>query len=53
MSWEQLQAILAEAKAEEERTRREVPVACPICGEILEVNDRGERNCDAGHYRWP
>lgn len=26
-------------------------VACPICGNRLEINERGERNCDVGHFR--
>lgn len=25
--------------------------ACPKCGEILQVNSEGVRNCPMGHYR--
>jgi hypothetical protein len=41
-------AILLEALAER---LREPSTACPRCGEPLDVNARGERNCPLGHYR--
>lgn len=52
MSWAQLKSILDENKAEARQTASAPPTSCPVCGDLLEVNQRGERNCPLGHYRW-
>ncbi len=52
MSWDQLQDIIATNKREQDRERREPPVACPIDGAILDIKN-GVRNCPMGNYRWP
>lgn len=45
-----LLAIIKEA----EQIRREDDarplVDCPLCGNVLDVNARGEKNCDVGHF---
>lgn len=48
-----LRRIIDEAKqiAEDERTRPLID--CPQCGEPLDENSRGEKNCPLGHGRWP
>jgi len=53
MSWEQLQAILKENRADATRRATEPPVACPIDGTLLVVRADGVRNCPMGNYRWP
>lgn len=30
----------------------EPPIACPIDGELLEINSNNVRNCPLGNYRW-
>ena len=52
MSWEQLQAIYQETQATIQQSGV-APTACPIDGERLEINQRGERNCPLGNYRYP
>ncbi len=52
MSWEQLQAIQDTNEVDRRMESNEPPVACPIDGEILRVNSRGERSCPLGNYRW-
>lgn len=51
--WGGLRRIIAEAEAlaDEEKTRPLVD--CPVCGERLDVNSRGEKNCVYGHGTWP
>lgn len=46
-------AIAREARAleREERAKARTPVDCPVCGEPLDVNPRGVRNCPHGHYQ--
>lgn len=51
MSWEQLIAIKKEAQELLEHERANPSPACPLCGTVLDVNDRGVRNCPLGHYR--
>lgn len=48
-----LLAILKEAREirEQDRQRERDPVDCPVCGEVLQVNSRGIKNCPLGHYR--
>ncbi len=52
MSWDQLKTILDQAREERANAASEPPVACPIDGEILDVNSRGVRSCPMGNYRW-
>lgn len=46
-----LLAILKEARVMADEDARKPQVRCPICGNYLDVNERGEKNCDVGHYR--
>lgn len=48
--WGGLRGILDEAKQLREEQRTHVDPDCPICGELLDVNSRGMRNCPLGHY---
>lgn len=52
MGWEQLRAILQDARREKERERDEPPIACPIDGAILEIDEGGVRNCPMGNFRY-
>lgn len=49
--WGGLRSILDEAKEIDRERREHVSPDCPVCGEVLQVNGRGERNCINGHYR--
>lgn len=49
--WGGLRGILDEAKQIAEEQRQHVSPDCPVCGEPLQVNSRGERNCVYAHYR--
>lgn len=51
MSWEQLQAITEEAKLLRREDKQRELVSCPICGDILEENSDGLKNCPMGHFR--
>lgn len=51
MSWEQLKAILDTQKQRAVELDAERPVACPICGAVLDENSKGTLNCPMGHYR--
>jgi len=42
-------AIVREAQKIAETEPLEV--ACPLCGEVLDVNKAGVKNCPLGHYR--
>lgn len=53
MSWNELIAIKQEARdIRREDDEREV-IDCPLCGTLLDENERGEKNCPLGHYRTP
>ena len=49
--WGGLRSIIDEARAIDEELKRNPSPDCPVCGEVLDVNGRGERNCINGHYR--
>lgn len=44
-------AIVREAKALAEQDRAKPELDCPLCGEPLQFNARGQANCPLGHYR--
>lgn len=44
-------AILREARALDEAQRAKPLIDCPVCGEPLKENARGEVNCPLGHFR--
>lgn len=46
-----LLAIIKEEQKLAEEAARKPLVDCPICGNVLQVNSRGEKNCDVGHFR--
>lgn len=51
MSWKELTAIY-EAAEEDRKTDIETEDAvCPICSELLQSNEWGDRICIYGHYR--
>lgn len=52
MGYEGLKAVLDIQREEARQAANQPPVACPIDGEILEVNQRGVRNCPVGNFRW-
>uniref|UniRef100_A0A6M3XME8 Uncharacterized protein n=1 Tax=viral metagenome TaxID=1070528 RepID=A0A6M3XME8_9ZZZZ len=52
MPYEQLKAILDTNRTTKAIEDAEPPVACPYCGEVLDVNPNGIRNCPMGDYRW-
>lgn len=49
--WWTLKAIADEARELAEASARVDALSCPICGNVLTVNGRGETSCDVGHYR--
>jgi len=51
MGWEQLREIAKAQRKDAEAARQKPPVACPICGAVLDVGKGGVRNCPMGHYR--
>lgn len=53
MGWETLADIKAQAVADSRKPDVKVPVSCPIDGELLDVNSKGQRECPMGNYRWP
>ena len=53
MGWNQLLDIKNQAKADARKPEVRVPEMCPIDGERLEINSKGERNCPMGNFRWP
>ena len=45
-------AILEEARQIQREEAAKTPVACPLCGEPLDYNEkRGLLDCPLGHYR--
>jgi hypothetical protein len=44
-------AILRDARAIDDAERSRLLVDCPLCGEPLDKNARGELNCSYGHYQ--
>lgn len=52
MGWEQLKAIMDEARATRELEQREPPVACPNDGEPLEQGPRGTLHCKFDGWTW-
>lgn len=44
-------AIVEEAREIEREERAHQLVDCPLCGEPLDENSRGELNCPLGHFR--
>ena len=53
MPWEQLESMLNENRALAVAEAAAPPVACPICGELLDVRPKDNlRNCPLGHYTW-
>ena len=52
MGWAQLHSMIQENRAELAKDISEPPVACPIDGAILVVNQVGDRDCPMGNYRW-
>jgi hypothetical protein len=50
MSWASLAAVSDEIRAIREEEARRPLLDCPICGNVLDVNSRGEKNCDVGHF---
>jgi hypothetical protein len=53
MSWEQLQAISKQNKADALRYSQGKPSTCPIDGTLLIQGKHGQLNCPFGNYRWP
>lgn len=49
--WGGYGVIVEQAKRDAEEDARKELVLCPICGNVLDENDRGEKNCDVGHFR--
>lgn len=49
--WGGLGGIVNEAHELERSQKAQPLVDCPICGTVLDVNTRNERNCPLGHYR--
>lgn len=52
MSWNQLLNIIKENREALEEDRGDPPLVCPLDGELLDINERGTRNCPLGNYRW-
>lgn len=52
MGWEQLNAMIKENRAQAQRDTNEPPIACPIDGALLDVNQNGIRSCPLGNFRW-
>lgn len=50
MSYEQLIAIRQEAVEIRRADKAREVVDCPVCGELLQVNSRGVKNCPLGHF---
>ena len=50
MSFNELLAISQEAKQMRADDQAKPIVECPICGQLLDVNSRGVRNCPFGHF---
>ena len=53
MSWEQLKAILDQARADAAAEASEPPAACPIDGALLDARGDGVSACPMGNYIWP
>lgn len=49
--WGGYRKIADEARDASDDERRNPSPACPLCGTVLDVNARGQRNCPLGHYR--
>lgn len=47
---EQLLGILAEIRRMRAEDNAQPLISCPVCGNVLDVNERGEKNCDVGHF---
>ena len=46
-----LGGIIKEAQALDAAQKARPLVACPVCGEPLDKNSRGQVNCVYGHFR--
>ena len=53
MSWEQLQNVIEDRRAEVERDRRGPPSACPIDGTPLVSGPGGVLHCPFDGWQWP
>ncbi len=51
--WGGYRAIIDEAREIEREEKQRPLVDCPICGTPLDKNERGELNCNMGHFRAP
>ena len=52
MSWDQLRALIEEAREDAAEEKVKPPLACPLCGTPLDYNPgRSLYNCPMGHYR--
>lgn len=53
MSWEQLTAIMAQAREEQRENRLRVPSACPHDGEVLQEGPGGVLHCPNDGWQYP
>lgn len=51
MSYEQLLNITKEAREMRREDDERELVDCPVCGEVLDENKDGWKNCPLGHFR--
>jgi hypothetical protein len=51
VSWDELIGILKEARTIRDEDRARPVVDCPVCGNRLDEDSKGVKNCDVGHYR--
>lgn len=52
--WGGYRAVIDEARKIAEDERNKKPVDCPVCGTVLDFNERlNQFNCPLGHYRAP
>jgi hypothetical protein len=52
MGYEDLRAIIEEARQTAQQEANQPPVACPIDGHVLDVHPDGRRNCPLGNYTY-
>ena len=50
--YEDLKAIIQTNRDEKKAYDGQPPVSCPWDGTLLDINNRGVRNCPLGDYRW-
>lgn len=53
MTWQTLLDIKRENRVLEEAAKKAGPIACPNCGNVLDIHGRTKvRNCPTGDFRW-